>query len=389
MSNFNQLLNQLYQPATLAQLVQGAIQQAPFNPHAHGSQQPAPAFQNLTFQPAFVNNGFQNGFQNPAIHPALLNHNFHVGTQNGAVQNTGNQNHVFQQNPGNQNPAIPQMPAIQNIPAVSPVVRPKAPRRKRGPRKPKPKPTQALGDAPFPFLELPLEIRRMIYKLLLEETSTALTLLTQGHAEQEVVRRGCLKKQPKNLGVRQILKKTVYKANDKGITHLQPAILRVCRSVYDEAISILYRQTFEFEHPIALQKFLFIIGPNNRLLLLNIVLRGWQDGEFPVWQQAFSSAFDRLLTAQNLRSINMDRHIYSSSDAPLIYRDPWKLTPVKHFNVRVEYWAQCIDVVKGKGTARSLLSFTDRNFGSEDEIAQGAQEFLDRKKVFMDNMELG
>ncbi|KAH0254321.1 hypothetical protein KCU91_g18054, partial [Aureobasidium melanogenum] len=380
MSNLNQFWNQLYQPATFAQLVQGAIQQAPFNPHAHGYQQPPPAF---------VNNNFQNGFQNPAIHPALLNHNFHVGTQNAAVQNTGNQNHIFQQNPGNQNPVVPQMPAIQNVPAINTVSRPKAPRRKRVTKKPKPKPLQPLGDAPFLFMELPLEIRLMVYKLLLEETYTALTLLTQGHSEQEVVRRGCLKKQPKNHGGRQILKKTVYKANDEGITHLQPAILRVCKPIYDEAISILYRQTLEFEHPIALQKFLFTIGPNNRLLLLNIVLRGWQDGEFPVWQQAFASAFDRLLTAQNLRSIGMDRHTYSSSDTPVIYRDPWKLTPVKHLNVRVEYWAQCIDAAKGKGTARSLLSFADRNFGSEDEIAQGAQEFLDRKKVFMENMQLG
>lgn len=229
----------------------------------------------------------------------------------------------------------------------------------------------------------------MIYKLLLEENFTALILLTQGHAEQEIVRRGCLKKQQKNHRGRQILLKTVHKANDETITHLQPAILRVCKSIYDEAISILYRQTLEFEHPIALQKFLFTIGPNNRLLLLNIVLRGWQDGEFPVWQQAFASAFDRLLTAQNLKSIRMDRHIYSSSDAGAIWHDKWKLNPVKHFNARVEYWAQCIDAAKGKGTARSLLSFTDRNFGSEDEIAQGNRDFLDRKKVFMDNMKLG
>lgn len=242
---------------------------------------------------------------------------------------------------------------------------------------------------PFPFMELPLEIRLMVYKLLLEENSTALTLVTQRHAEQEIVRRGCLKKQQKNHGGRQIFSKTVHKTNDESITHLQPAILRVCKTIYDEAISILYRQTLEFEHPIVLQKFLFTIGPNNRLLLLNIVLRGWQDSEFPFWQQASASTFDRLLAAQNLRSIRMDRHIYSSSDTPVIWRDKWMLNPVKHFNARVEFWAQSIDAAKGKGTARSLLSFTDRNFGSEDEIAQGDQDFLNRKKVFMDNVKLG
>ncbi|KAG9522811.1 hypothetical protein KCU93_g6901, partial [Aureobasidium melanogenum] len=378
MSNFNQPWNQLYQPATFAQLVQGAAQQAPFNPHAHGHPQPAPAFQNLAFQPAFVNNNFQNGVQNPAIHPALLNHSFQIGPQNPVIQNTGNQLPGPQQNP-----------AIQNIPAINTVIRPKAPRRKRVTKKPKSKPLQPLGDAPFPFMELPLEIRLMIYKLLLEETCTALTLLTQGHAGFEIARRGYLKKQPKPISGRQILLKKVHKASDEDITHLQPVILRVSKTIHDEAISILYRQTLEFEHPIALQKFLFTIGPNNRLLLQNIVLRGWQDDEFSVWQQAFASAFDRLFPAQNLKSILMDRHVSSSSDMPLLYRDKWKLNPVKHFNVRVEYWVQCIDAAKGKGTARSLLSFTDRNFGSEDEIAEGDQDFLDRKKLFMDNMKLG
>ncbi|KAH0360498.1 hypothetical protein KCU65_g9382, partial [Aureobasidium melanogenum] len=402
---------QLYQPANLAQLIQGATNQAPFNPHGHGGQQPAPAFQNLAFQHAFVNNNFQNGVQNPAIHPALLNHHFQLSPQNSVIQpqqnapiqNTGNQNHVFQQNPINQAPVVPQMhpiqnnvlqqnhvfpqmPAIQNNPALNAVVRPKAPRRKR---KPKPKPLLPLGDAPFRFMELPLEIRLMIYKVLLEETSTSLTLLTQGFTDQEIVRRGYLKKQPKPASGRQILLKKVHKSSDEDITHLQPVILRVSKTICDEAISILYRQTFEFEHPIALKKFLFTIGPNNRLLLQNIVLRGWQDDEFPVWQQAVASAFDRLLTVQNLRSIRMDRHVSSSSDMPLVYRDEWKLGHIKHFNMRVEYWAQCIDAAKGKGTARSLLSFTDRNFGSEDEIAEDDQDFLDRKKLFIDNMKLG
>ncbi|KAG9941588.1 hypothetical protein KCU85_g9538, partial [Aureobasidium melanogenum] len=412
MSNFNQFW-QLYQPANLAQLIQGTTNQAAFNPHGHGSQVPAPTFQNLAFQPAIVNNNFQNGFQNPAIHPALLNHHFQLNPQNpvvqpqqnAAIQNTGNQNHVFQQNSVNQAPivpqmhpvqnhvlqqnlGVPQMPAIQNNPAINTVIRPKAPRRKRVAKKPKFKPLQPLGDAPFPLMELPLEIRLMIYKLLLNETSTSLTLLTQGHAEQEIVRRGYLKKQPKPNSGRQILLKKVHKPSDEDITHLQPVILRVSKTIYDEAISILYRQTLEFEHPIALKKFLFTIGPNNRLLLQNIVLRGWQDDEFPVWQQAVSSAFDRLLTVQNLRSICMDRHVSSSSDMPLMYRDQWPLNHVKHFNVRVEYWAQCIDATKGKGTARSLLTFTDRVFGSENEIAEDAQGFLDRKKLFMDNMKL-
>ncbi|KAK6006740.1 hypothetical protein QM012_005748 [Aureobasidium pullulans] len=384
MSNFQQQLwNQLYQHQQpyFVQFVHGAINQAPFNPHAHGYQ--PPTLQHLPFQPAFANNGFHNGFQNSAIHPALLNNNFQAGTQNYVAPQ------AVMQHPVNQLPAPQHIPIIQNIPAINPVTRAKAPRRKRAPRKPKAKPAQPLKKGRFRFMELPLEIRLMIYKLLLMEDSTALILLTYSRAERELVRRGCLKKQQKTH-VRQVHLKTIYKPDDETVTHLQPVILRVCKQVYDEAISILYRQTLEFEHPIALQKFLFTIGPANRLLLQHIVLRGWQDGEYPVWQQAFPSAFDRLLAASNLKSILMDRHVHSSSDLPREYGMPkYELRPVQYFNACVEYWVQCIDATRGKGTARSLLKFTDRNFGSEDEIAQDHQDFLRRKKLFMDNMKLG
>lgn len=235
---------------------------------------------------------------------------------------------------------------------------------------------------------LPLEIRIMIYKFLLEENANPLTLLTKGSGGQEVVRRGFHNKQAKLNNGRQVLLKTVHKANDKDITHLTPAILRVCKSVYQEAAPILYGQTLEFEHPIALQKFLFSIGPDNRLLLLRIVLRGWQYYEFPAWVHALSSTFERLLAAQNLKGMLMDRHTSSGSDGGS-FLDPkgWKRQAEK-FSEHIEFWAQCIDISKGKGTARSLLSFSDRVFASEDSIDQGDQIFLEHKKVFLQELRL-
>jgi hypothetical protein len=238
-------------------------------------------------------------------------------------------------------------------------------------------------------MDLPLEIRTMIYKYLLEENSTTLTLLTQGQTGQEVVRRGFLNKQDKPHSGRQVLLKTVHKANDKDINHLNPTILRVSKSVYEEAVPTLYSQTLDFEHPIALQKFLFSIGPNNRLLLQRIVLRGWQCDVFTVWQQALPSVFDRLLSAQNLKSIQMDRHTSSGTDKDGIYNAPkdWYYQ-ANYLSERIEFWGQCIDDGKGKGTARSLLKFSDREFDSEDGIAQGDQVFLDRKKVFLEKLKL-
>lgn len=228
----------------------------------------------------------------------------------------------------------------------------------------------------------------MIYKLLLEENSNPLTLLIKGHTGLEVVRRGFHKKQKKDSsGGRQILVKTVHKPDDENITHLTPAILRVCKTIHQEAAPFLYGQTLEFEHPIALQKFLFTIGPDNRLLLLHIVLRGWQYDVFPVWLQTLASAFERLLSAQNLKSIQMDRHTYSGSDSDSVATDPkeWDFA-ADHLSERVEFWAQCLDFAKGKGTARSLLSFSDRVFASEDELDEGDQIFLERKKVFLEKL---
>jgi hypothetical protein len=57
-------------------------------------------------------------------------------------------------------------------------------------------------------------------------------------------------------------------------------------------------------------------------------------------------------------------------------------------DARIGFWAQSIDAVKGKGTARALLTFSDRNFDAEDDIAQGDQAFLDRKKFFLEKLKL-
>ncbi|CAD0083037.1 unnamed protein product [Aureobasidium vineae] len=367
--------------------------QAVLQNNIQGQQQAVQTAQNA-YQAIYQNNNLS--FQQPATHPALLNHTF----QNPGAQHTI-QNHGSQPlgNPHAHNAPL-QNPAIQNVTTVRPKVKPalsrtilllltfpaQAPRRRRTTRKPKPK--QPLKDVPFPFMELPVEIRIMIYRLLLEETSTSLTLLTKGQASQEVVRRGYLEKQQKGHRGRQILLKTVHKAKDKDIIHLQPAVLRVCNSIHDEAIPILYSQTLEFEHPVALQRFLYTIGHDNRLLLQHIALRGWQRDEFDTWKHAFASALERLLSAQKIKSIHLDRHIYSPSDGVPHYPNGYEKLPVDHFNGCVEFWVQSINAAKGKGTARSILTFADRNFGSEDEIAQGDQQFLDRKKTFMENLKL-
>ncbi|KAI4729342.1 hypothetical protein E4T49_02912 [Aureobasidium sp. EXF-10728] len=353
--------------------------QAVLQNNIQGQQQAFQTAQNA-YQAIFPHSAL--GSQQPVIHPALLNHTFHNPSVQPTIQNHG------PQPLGNPHAHyLPlQNPAVQNVSAVNTTVRPKAPKRKPAVRKPKPK--QPLKDVTFPFMDLPVEIRIMIYRLLLKETSTNLTLVTQVQAGQEVVRRGFLKKQQKGHSGRQILLKTVHKPKDKDIVHFQPIVLRLCKSIHDEAIPILYGQTFDFEHPVALQKFLFTVGPDNRLLLQHIVLRGWGRDDFETWKHAFASALDRLLSAQNLKSIHLDRHIHSRSDGAKFYVKGYETLPVEHFNTCAEFWVQNINAARGKGTARSLLTFADRNFGSEDQIAQNDQQFLDRKKIWMDNLKL-
>ncbi|KAI4715826.1 hypothetical protein E4T48_07997 [Aureobasidium sp. EXF-10727] len=356
-----------------------AYRQALLQNNIQGQQQAVQTAQNA-YQAIYQNNNLT--FQQPVIHPAILNHTFPNPGAQPTIQNHGSQPL------GNPHAHyLPlQNPAVQNFSAVNTTVRPKAPKRKPAVKKPKPK--QPLEDVAFPFMDLPVEIRIMIYRLLLKETSTSLTLVTQVQAGQEVVRRGFLKKQQKGHRGRQIFLKTVHKPKDKDIVHFQPVVLRLCKSVHDEAIPILYGQTFEFEHPVALQKFLFTIGPDNRLLLQHIVLRGWGRDDFETWKHAFVSALDRLLSAQNLKSIHLDRHIHSRSDGAKSHFKGYEKLPVEYFNGCVEFWVQNINAARGKGTARSIVTFADRNFGSEDEIAQGDQQFMDRKKIWMDNLKL-
>jgi len=80
----------------------------------------------------------------------------------------------------------------------------------------------------------------------------------------------------------------------------------------------------------------------------------------------------------------MGRHTSSGSDGDSVYYTPkdWKLQAEK-LSEHIEFWAQCLDIAKGKGTARSILLFSDRVFATEDSIDQGDEIYLKRKKVFL------
>jgi hypothetical protein len=95
------------------------------------------------------------------------------------------------------------------------------------------------------------------------------------------------------------------------------------------------------------------------------------------------------MSAQNLKSILMDRHTSSGMDRDGVRLDPkdWDFK-AEHLSECIEFWAQSIDAIKGKGSARSLLLFSDRNFNCEDDIVQEFESGLERKKVFLEKLKL-
>ncbi|KAI5269376.1 hypothetical protein E4T47_07171 [Aureobasidium subglaciale] len=254
-------------------------------------------------------------------------------------------------------------------------------------RESKRKESKSKKDVSFPFMDLPPEIRTMIYKLLLEESLTELNFITQLGTQK--LQRGHLQKRPPTSRATKGLDIIRPRAKDKDITRFHPAILRVSKFIHAEALSILYRQPFYFEHPVAMKQFLLVIHSTNRLLVERIILRGWDWQCVKSWRDALEPAFDRLVSARNLKSLRLERRVQSNNEGvldrthlPLEYQ----IYPPNRFVHAAKFWAQSLDEVKGKGTASSILSFSDINFGSKDEIAQKEKKFLARKKVFFDHL---
>ncbi|THZ21114.1 hypothetical protein D6C89_06822 [Aureobasidium pullulans] len=255
------------------------------------------------------------------------------------------------------------------------------PMRKRAPRKTAPRQAKKaeIRDVPFPFLELPAEIRVMIYKHLLVESSVELSYRTGGQGKG--LSRGCLTKVPGKHGRAGHDSWVTFKPKheDDKPTPLQPAILRVCKFIRAEAIPLLYDQTFYFENPLALKRFLARITPSTLSLLRKIVIRGWAERNIPCWVNALALAFAMLTTAHNLESVRFDRKVSGSSDQGF-----WDQ---RRFPEYLQHLAvggpQILDP-----KAAEILSFSDINFGSQDEIENDYKLIEERKKVFFEKLQL-
>lgn len=137
---------------------------------------------------------------------------------------------------------------------------------------------------PFRFLDLPPELRDEIYDLALVDSEIAIVSTLRKHRRS--VERGTItceigtwyygKRKPHSYSPW-----TSNHRNDREITVLGrsrkemiPNILAVNKQIREEASSILYKQEFFFEDMAALHTFVTSIGPYNRRLLSDVVVKG-------------------------------------------------------------------------------------------------------------------
>jgi hypothetical protein len=223
----------------------------------------------------------------------------------------------------------------------------------------------------------------MIYKACLVESARELSFVSKPSGRE--IFRGTMKRTTGRWGHCSYKTKRERKS-DENRTALQPVILRINKAIRDEAISHLYTQTFSFATTHAFQQWFARISPANRQLLRSVVIKGWTDYRFSRSKDV-QHVFSLLTSVTNIRSIHMDRHVWTETSGPGSYPYNTSFTSnAYHFWRDIEYWANAMDVAHGKGAAKAALKFTKLCFGSVKEIEDEDEAVEKREKEFMAQM---
>lgn len=182
----------------------------------------------------------------------------------------------------------------------------------------------------FPFLELPAEIRNMIYKECLADES-GINLVGTYKNKRRSVERVSAKAMTELSGTNRWY--THKHLNDQRRAELPdpvalvPALLAVNKQIYVEARDMLYANEFIFHDTQALYSFLVNIGPAATKYLKELRLMRWSYGRA---SKAYNhSCFALLASATNINTVYFDTNVGYTNDpkwcAEQLYRDafPW------------------------------------------------------------------
>lgn len=226
-------------------------------------------------------------------------------------------------------------------------------------------------------MDLPPEIRVMIYKACLVESAKELSFVSRSNSRDLI--RGSLKRSSTRW--HRWIHRPKRDNRDVRRTSLQPVILRINKAIRDEAIPYLYAQQIHFATTHTFQIFFGRISPANRLLLRDIVIDGWTDSKHSCVKDV-QIIFSLLMSATNIRSIRLARRALSPHDGfNFGYRSSFTDNPYNFWR-DVEYWAHAMDAAHGKGAAKAALTFTKLCFGSPREIENDDEVIEKREKAF-------
>ncbi|KNG47832.1 hypothetical protein DDE82_005060 [Stemphylium lycopersici] len=232
----------------------------------------------------------------------------------------------------------------------------------------KPKATKMSKRLPkhktFPFMQLPAEIRNMIYGYTLNDPDGINLAGTFKH-RRRTVQRISEKCQSENSGGRMYpklyLTEQLCKAYEDPAP-LTPALLAVSKQIYQEGIDVLYGNEFIFTDSFALYSFMLNLGPVGAKHVKSVHILGWHDGRA---MKAYNhSCFATLAWATNLTALHIDAPMGSyraSKDGALqLYRDAFP-------------WLEAVGAAKGKPDAALDLLQLGENCFSERWSLYGAR----------------
>ncbi|KAH7139183.1 hypothetical protein B0J11DRAFT_36896 [Dendryphion nanum] len=217
----------------------------------------------------------------------------------------------------------------------------------------------------FPFLELPAEIRNMIYDLCLHEPAGIYLSSTTEKFRRTVERAS-------EDDIQRVKRQSRYRNNDGQddddedlVTQpLVPALLAVNQQMYREGRDILYSNSIRVLDPLALHSFMVNIGPRAAALVKDLTLCSW--GGWRGMHKAYNHAsFAAMMSATNIEKFKLDGWLMCKNNpkyvARQLYRDgfPW-LEAVGSAKGSMEAAVNLIEIAK--------VNFEGRFWQRRDEI---------------------